>query len=169
MVSHVKLKHLESSMEKLSKSLNDMIDMFSSAATAMHVDEKEEKALTPVMRRLDTLIDQNQKIASGILAVADMFREEVPKIQDALHRLEFSAPKQVPKMQRPEMHMPRPMPRHAAPHMPRPAPGPAPRPMPSAAPQMEKPPMPPGLSDFEKPPAPEKKKKSGMFEGLFSK
>ncbi|MBW3003466.1 hypothetical protein KY337_02800 [Candidatus Woesearchaeota archaeon] len=154
MMSHNKLKSLETSMEKLSKNLNDMIDMFSSAATAMHVEEKEEKALDPVMKKLDTLIDQNQKIASGILAVADMVKEVMPKIEEALIRLEHAAP---------QMQMPRPMPRPMPMHKPMSAPMHA-APRPAAPMPSSRPPMPPGLSAFEKKPA---EKKSGMLGGLF--
>lgn len=157
MVSHVKLKHLENSMERLGKSLNDMIDMFSGAATAMHVEEKEEKALDPVMKKLDMLIDQNQKIASGILAVADMIREQMPRIDEALSRLEhMSMPVRAPA---PRFERPKPMPMHS------PAPHPMIPPMPSR-PQQEAP-MPPGLSAFERPAPSQQGNNKRSLGGLF--
>ena len=161
MLSHKKLKSLQESMDKLGKNLNDMIDMFSSAATSMHVEEKEEKALEPVMKKLNTLIDQNEKIASGILAVADMFREEIPKIHEELRRLE-TLTRPMPRL-RPELRPKpeQPMPQRVIPRQPVPPLHTAPR---------ERPPMPPGLSEFEKPMRNLKEnKKKPMFSGLFSK
>jgi len=195
---NVNSQELLNSMKNLSVSLNNIIDMFSSAATAMHVEEKEEKTIEPVMKKIDVLIEQNEKIASGILAVADMFREEIPKIHDSLRRIELARPMPMSSSMMPEPRVRQHMPSYPAPRMSgsgqmganasmgannpmgsmgnRPM---APRPemdssLGMGSPQMkpgmpiERPPMPPGLDAFEKRTDLDKKK-SSMFGGLFGK
>lgn len=69
-----------SSMNKLSRSMDEMLSLFRDAAMQMQAEEKESPAsgrkLEPMMEKLDAIIDQNHKIAKGILALADMIKEQ---------------------------------------------------------------------------------------------
>ncbi|MBI1969787.1 hypothetical protein HYS48_03780 [Candidatus Woesearchaeota archaeon] len=72
---------LQESMNRLSDNIEDLTSLFKDAAEQMKLEEKDSvilsKKLEPMMERMDTLIDQNHKIAKGILAVADMIKESI--------------------------------------------------------------------------------------------
>ncbi len=82
--SNVK-EDLKDAMGKLSNSLNTVIDLFKTATEEMKEEEHEQKVLSknisPMMEKLDNIIDQNEQIAKGIVAVADMVTKmkEKPK------------------------------------------------------------------------------------------
>jgi len=125
---------LQESIEKLNENMRELIEIFKEASDMMKAEERESdviiKRIEPIERKLDELSDQNQKIAKGILAIADMVSEK-----------EKSRPQ--PQIQ------PRPM-QYSIPQMPRPSMS-----RPEMAPQMPKPMMSQGLSA---PPIPSKKK-----------
>jgi hypothetical protein len=79
-------ENLQSSIDNLSKSLNVMLEVFKQAAEDMKLEEHESetvgKQLIPMNEKLDTLIDQNQKIAKGIVAIADMVKEKLEEISE---------------------------------------------------------------------------------------
>ncbi|MBI5881201.1 hypothetical protein HZB90_03660 [archaeon] len=79
-------ENLQSSIDNLSKSLNVMLEVFKQAAEDMKLEEHESetvgKQLNPMNEKLDTLIDQNQKIAKGIVAIADMVKEKLEEISE---------------------------------------------------------------------------------------
>ncbi|MFQ6027911.1 MAG: hypothetical protein ACE5Q6_10505, partial [Dehalococcoidia bacterium] len=114
-------ENLQASIDNLNKSLNVMLEVFKQAAEDMKLDEHDSelvgKQIGPINEKIDTLIDQNQKIAKGIVAIADMVKEKLEEIGHA-------APE------------PKPAPAPALPPLaggpgPAPAPaGPAPRPTP---------------------------------------
>lgn len=72
---------LQASMNALAHSINDLLQLFKDATEQMHVEEKDShvftKRLDPMLDKLDTIIEQNQTIAKGILAVADMLKEHL--------------------------------------------------------------------------------------------
>jgi len=74
-------KEMVSSMRNLSKSMEGMVDLFRDAADSMKGEEAESELLSnkldPLMEKLDKVIDQNTKIAKGILTVADMIKEDI--------------------------------------------------------------------------------------------
>lgn len=77
---------LQSSIDNLNKSLNVMLEVFKQAADDMKLEEHEAetigKQLGPITEKLDMLIDQNQKIAKGIVTVADMVKEKLEEISE---------------------------------------------------------------------------------------
>ncbi|MBW2964484.1 hypothetical protein KY363_03415 [Candidatus Woesearchaeota archaeon] len=87
-------ENLQASIDNLNKSLNVMLEVFKQAAEDMKLEEHDSEALSkqvgPLNDKIDTLIDQNQKIAKGIVAIADMVKEkleELEKKQDEKPRL----------------------------------------------------------------------------------
>lgn len=60
----------------LTKAVNSLIDLFKTAAEEMKLEEREAetiaKSIEPMFSKIDTLVNQNEKIARGIVAVADM-------------------------------------------------------------------------------------------------
>jgi hypothetical protein len=81
---------LQSSIDNLNKGLNTMLEVFKQAADDMKLEEHESETLTkqvgPINDKLDTLIDQNQKIAKGLVTIADMVKEKLEEIEKAAER-----------------------------------------------------------------------------------
>jgi hypothetical protein len=77
-------ENLQASIDNLNKSLNIMLEVFKQAAEDMKLEEHDSstigKQIVPMNEKLDTLIDQNQKIAKGIVAIADMVKEKLEEI-----------------------------------------------------------------------------------------
>jgi hypothetical protein len=76
---------LQSSIDSLNQSINSLVGLFKEAAESLKMEEKEAdivaQKIDPIMEKLDMIIDQNKKIAKGIVAVADMMDERLPKIR----------------------------------------------------------------------------------------
>lgn len=83
-------RDLVRSMKDLTDSMNHLIALFRDAADAMKLEERESesigKKLAPMLDKMNTLIDQNEKIARGIVGVAEMVREDVSKKQSQPER-----------------------------------------------------------------------------------
>ena len=79
-ITNSSLDRMNSNVEDLTRSINSLIDLFKEAGQEMKLEEKEqdliEKRIVPMEERLNTLIDQNKKIAEGIVAVADMLKSK---------------------------------------------------------------------------------------------
>jgi chromosome segregation ATPase len=148
-------KSLQESIEKLNDNIQELIEIFKEASEMTKSEEREAdiiiKRIQPIEQKMDELADQNQKIAKGILAVADMVsarEEQRPQ----------------PRPQPQQQMQPRPM---MQPPMPRPMSSP----MPS---QPRLPPMsnipPPSMNTsmqslgLPAPPKPEKKKLLGFIK-----
>jgi hypothetical protein len=75
--------------------------LFRDAADAMKLEEKESdaigKKISPMLDKLNTLIDQNEKIARGIVGVAEMVREDVRKQQQQPQEKTFYKPMNEPE------------------------------------------------------------------------
>lgn len=72
-------KELLQSMAALTKSINDLISLFGSAAEEMKLEEKTEGELSqkigPLIDKVSNLEQQNRTIAEGLVAVADMVKQ----------------------------------------------------------------------------------------------
>ena len=111
-------KSLTEHMDTLSKSMNELVKIFKTASTQMDLEEREtelvSKQLGPLMERVDLLIDQNKKIAKGIVAIADMLEDHKKDHEDQasspeLRQTSSSLPKQFALPQR-DMQPPLPPP-----------------------------------------------------------
>ena len=91
-------ENLQGSIENLSRSLNTMLEVFKQAAQEMNLEEHDtqlvSKQIGPINEKIDNLIDQNQKIAKGLVAVADMVKEKL----DALSSKPVVAEKTLPPL-----------------------------------------------------------------------
>lgn len=89
-------KNITESMNHLDLTMQEMLHIFRDAAESMKLEEVEEselkKRLTPIENKLNMLIDQNEKIAQGMVALADMFNEEIPEIKMKLSQLSIPRP-----------------------------------------------------------------------------
>ena len=76
-------RELVRSIKDLTDSVNHLIALFRDAADAMKLEEKESEAigkkLSPMLDKFNVLIDQNEKIARGIVGVADLVRDDLSK------------------------------------------------------------------------------------------
>jgi hypothetical protein len=79
---------MKSSMDELSSALKSMITIFGEAKNELRIEDEEKELLSkkiqPMMQKLDTLLDQNEKIAEGILSVADMIK----KLEDKISKID---------------------------------------------------------------------------------
>ncbi|MCX6706959.1 MAG: hypothetical protein NT001_02350 [Candidatus Woesearchaeota archaeon] len=98
-------------MKDLTDSVNHLIALFRDAADAMKLEEKESEAigkkLAPMLDKLNTLIDQNEKIARGIVGVADIVKEDVYKKQSMPDKT-FYKPMNEPNSELPQFDIPKP-------------------------------------------------------------
>lgn len=76
---------VQESMEKLTETLNNFMQTFEQATDEMKLEEKEEELfineLKPLHDKMDKIIEQNEKIAKGIIAVANMLNSDIPFIK----------------------------------------------------------------------------------------
>ena len=179
---------LTASNKEISHKLNQMIDIFKEASIMMKDEKSSKDSHNEIMDKLDKLLDQNQKIAEGVLAVADMISKPSPaKVEpQPIHPGSQSVPeplnmpgKPMPSGPMPSGPMPpRPMPSGPmhpeplnAPIPPKPIRKgipPAPTPenfpnpgMPSLNPMEEQ--GKPSVGGFDIPPLPPRPKKKGLF------
>jgi len=70
---------LKQSIDTLNNSINSLIKIFKDASEQLKVDEHDskivDKKISPIMKKISMLEEQNEKIARGIVAVADMLKE----------------------------------------------------------------------------------------------
>lgn len=87
---------LQDSIDSLNVSLNSMMNLFKEASDQLQLEERDTemvgKKLDPINEKLDTLIEQNQKIAKGIVAVADMVREKLEEMGEKEEHKESPRP-----------------------------------------------------------------------------
>lgn len=73
-------------MQNLTETLDHFMELFQAAIEEMKIEEREEELivteLRPLHEKLDQILDQNQKIAQGIVAVADMLGKERLRIPE---------------------------------------------------------------------------------------
>ena len=67
------------SMEKLTDAINNLLTLFKQAGAQMNIEEQEatlvEAKLKPLMDKIDQVLDQNQKIAEGVVTLAEMVKD----------------------------------------------------------------------------------------------
>tara|TARA_Y100000310_G_scaffold342895_1_gene448121 strand:- start:7651 stop:8199 length:549 start_codon:yes stop_codon:yes gene_type:complete len=143
------------SMDNLQLSMNSLIDIFREASRSMKTDEDHQgevlQKIDDVTQKLADVMSQNEKIAEGIVAVADMVKE-----LKGSPKHEVGGPKMVhsPRPGPPPMGAPMPPPTGMPPPGPMGPPMPAPMgPPPSVAPP------PPGTMSASPAPPPKK----GLF------
>ncbi|MBI4441662.1 hypothetical protein HY639_05830 [Candidatus Woesearchaeota archaeon] len=82
---HPHSRDVMQSMDKLTETLDHFMELFQSAIEEMKIEEREEELivteLRPLHEKIDQLIDHNQKIAQGIVAIADMLNRELPSLR----------------------------------------------------------------------------------------
>jgi len=73
-------RELLESINSLNHNIVNLLNLFKEAAEELKFEENEAKVVSdkmiPMLQKFDTLIDQNEKLAKGIVAVADMVKEE---------------------------------------------------------------------------------------------
>jgi hypothetical protein len=71
------------SMDTLNNSIQELVSVFKTAAKEMKTEENEEAQilhkLTDAIEMMNTIVDQNEKIAEGIVTVAEMIKDHMPK------------------------------------------------------------------------------------------
>src|SRR3989338_937580 len=89
---NVSISELNESILRLTKLINDLFAVFSTASEQMKSEEKAKGSIKEineqVLSKMDSIIEQNKAIASGILSVADMIKKkgDESKIQPATQR-----------------------------------------------------------------------------------
>lgn len=120
---------LMESMDKLTQTLNSFMAAFEEATEEMKLEEKEEELFTnelkPIHEKLDQVAEQNEKIAKGIIAVANMLNSDIPFIKRMVSgpmKPSFESPRQsFGAMPQPQMFSaPKPEPRLTGAPMPPP-------------------------------------------------
>lgn len=93
---------LQDSIENLADTISDMMDMFRDAAQSYKAEEAEEivlsKKIEPISRKLDLLLEENRKIASGIVALADLIREGMADKERPEKKIHMAPPQPKPAM-----------------------------------------------------------------------
>ncbi len=94
-----------SKINELSKSLNLMVDAFKEASSATASQEVTDfsKIMSPSIAKMDAVIEQNKKIAQGILAVADIAKEALSKVNELEMKLSSPKKQEEQSMYRPVM------------------------------------------------------------------
>lgn len=163
-----------SSIENLNRSISSLLGLFKTATEELKLEERDEalisKKLDPLMKKIDILLEQNEKIAKAIVAIADMVREKTEGIERQEEEIEEKMEKRPePKWEEPVPEGPPAFPPPMGAGMPPPrrqAPAGFPPPPPTGAPE----PMPPWEAPGPMPGLDEgAHKKKGLFGGLFGK
>ena len=97
-------KELTEQIESLNQTLHSLMNFFKEASESLERYETKPKESPRVESKVDELIEQNKKIAKGIIAVADMVRDLSVKIDTKPE----PAPEPKPRMQarQPDFGMP---------------------------------------------------------------
>ncbi|MFH1052896.1 MAG: hypothetical protein V1740_00600 [Candidatus Woesearchaeota archaeon] len=89
-----------SSMDNLSDSINNLLALFKEAGTTMNLEEHEQDILTkevvPLSQKVDKLLEHSQRIAEGIVALADMLKELNDKIDEVKEKQSAPPPPRMP-------------------------------------------------------------------------
>ncbi len=94
-------KEMHESMNDLKGSIDKMIDLFRVAAEEMKTEriqeEGVEKRLGPVLQKLDKIAQQQNQLANGMVAIADMIKEHFPRIEHDIERIQRMSPEMLKK------------------------------------------------------------------------
>ncbi|MFT4304173.1 MAG: hypothetical protein ACMXYG_06425 [Candidatus Woesearchaeota archaeon] len=73
------------SLDELSNSIKSLLTVFTEAKNELRIEDEEKeliaKKVDPMLNKLDSLLDQNEKLAEGILSLADMIKKLDFKLQ----------------------------------------------------------------------------------------
>jgi len=106
---------LKSSMMNLSRSINSLLQVFKQAHEDLKMDTHDAVLVTQkldkLIERLDKIELQNEKIAKGIVAVADMVEEiqaasSIEKRSSVLHNLDTAQPQSQQTQPLPSYNLP---------------------------------------------------------------
>lgn len=77
-------KDLVESMRALNRNLTELTGLFKTASDDIQTEQHDvnvvQQQMGPVAEKLDLLLEQNKKIARGIIAIADMIKEQNAKL-----------------------------------------------------------------------------------------
>ncbi|MBS3135645.1 hypothetical protein J4401_01675 [Candidatus Woesearchaeota archaeon] len=94
-------------VQHLTRSMGSMLELFRTAAEEMKLEEKEEHAvaqqITPLLRKLDEMMEQNKVIAEGMVALADLVKERIPSPGMEMPRPKANSPFDTPPFPKPAM------------------------------------------------------------------
>ena len=72
-------------MRALNRNIPELTGLFKTTADDMQTEQHDvnvvQQQMGPVAEKLDMLLDQNKKIARGIIALADMLKEQSAKLE----------------------------------------------------------------------------------------
>lgn len=85
----ISIKEVYDSVQKLSQTMTEILDIFRAAAEQMKLEEKEYESSSrkheTIISKLDKLIDQNKTIAEGMVALVETVKEETVKEEPVAH------------------------------------------------------------------------------------
>ena len=94
----ISARDLYQSVQKMSQTMSDMLEVFGAAAEQMRQEEKEYGIETKkhelILSKLDKVIEQNKTIAEGMVSVVDMVKEKL--VMPANEEQMFKAPEPKP-------------------------------------------------------------------------
>jgi hypothetical protein len=98
---------LDGSLNRLSDSIDSLMGLFKNASEDIKMEQHDDKLLLekiePLFAKLEMVIEQNEKIAKGIVAIADMIkRQEEPEAPKFEPRPEFAPTEPRPEFRPPE-------------------------------------------------------------------
>ncbi|MBW3014106.1 hypothetical protein KY335_02585 [Candidatus Woesearchaeota archaeon] len=80
------VSELQDRLEDLTERIDAMIEIFESAAAELREEDKEaeiiSKKIDPIFARLDSMDEQNRKIAQGLVAINEIVEEKLSQITD---------------------------------------------------------------------------------------
>jgi hypothetical protein len=71
-------KKMQVSLVELNTKLDKLLNIFEEATTALHIEEggmSFKEKISPIIEKMNKVLDQNAEIAQGIVAVADLVKE----------------------------------------------------------------------------------------------
>jgi hypothetical protein len=75
-------RSMPDAMQSLQRTMLELIGIFREASDTLKEDDSQisiAKKLNEISSKIDVLVDQNEKIAGGILSVADLIKEKQPE------------------------------------------------------------------------------------------
>jgi hypothetical protein len=156
-------KDLKASIDRLNDSITNLLLLFKTASESIkaesHDTEVMSKKMLPLFDKVERLSEQNEKIAKGIVALAEMFDELKAKQQQRVERPRTNFSESSPQMNF-GMQQPGPMPSQQMP-MPPSMPSPDDFPSPFGPPTQGSQPL-PRMQMPQTPQPPQKKKMFGF-------
>ncbi|PLW79631.1 hypothetical protein C0585_06560 [Candidatus Woesearchaeota archaeon] len=96
-------KELVTTLKDLNSSMSGLVNLFNTATEELKIEEHDSSLIAekvgPLFEKIETLESQNEKIAKGIVAVADMVKELKMEIEDVKSQIKlgFESKTETPK------------------------------------------------------------------------